>query len=112
MARMTVAAFLECVADDEELQQALVDLAADRGFDFTKDELADSEPGVTALPRTWQHLAQFPNVAALSSTLEGKRNGRFAVPAWVTATTVMAATNVVLCGALGWYLWRNRDSAG
>ena len=33
MARMTVAAFLECIADDEELQQALVELAADRGFE-------------------------------------------------------------------------------
>ena len=43
MARMSVAAFLECVGDDEELQQALVELAAERGFDFTAEELAESE---------------------------------------------------------------------
>lgn len=108
MARMTVAAFLECIADDEELQQALVELAADRGFDFTKEELAGAEPGVTAQPRTWQNIAQFPDVAALSATLEREGNRRRAIPDWVNATTVLAATNVVLCGSLAWYLWRNR----
>ncbi len=109
MARMTVAAFLECVAEDEELQQALVELAADRGFNFTKDELANAEPGVTATPMTWQNIAQFPNISALSESLEKEGDSLFGVPEWVNATTVLAATNVVLCGALGWYLWRNKD---
>ena len=111
MARMTVAAFLECVADDEELQQALVELAANRGFNFTTDELADAEPGVTAQPRNWQNIAQFPDMAALSATLEQDGNRRLALPNWVNATTVLAATNVVLCGSLAWYLWRDRSSS-
>ena len=111
MARMTVAAFLECVAEDEELQQALVELAAERGFEFTAAELASSEPGVTAQPKTWKHLAQFPDVAALASTLEHDGRGRLAVPSWVNATTILAATNAVLCGALAWYMWRDRNSS-
>jgi hypothetical protein len=110
MARMTVAAFLECVGEDEELQQALVGLAADRGFVFTKDDLVGSEPGITASPKTWQNIAQFPNVAALESTLE-RDKGSLAVPSWVNATTVLAATNAVLCGALAWYLWRDRKNS-
>ena len=111
MARMTVAAFLECVADDEELQQALVELAADRGFSFTKDELATAEPGVTAQPRSWQNIAKFPDMAALSATLEQESNRRLVLPNWVNVTTVLAATNVVLCGALAWYLWRDRNNS-
>jgi hypothetical protein len=105
---MSVAAFLECVGDDEELQQALVELAADRGFSFTPDELADSEPGVTAEPRNWQNIAQFPDVAALSSPpADGK--SRLTLPEWVNATTVLAATNAVLCGVLAWYLLRDSN---
>ena len=111
MARMTVAACLECVGDDEELQHALVELAAEHGFDFTKDELASAEPGVTAQPHTWQNLAQFPDVAALASTLEQDGKGRLAVPQWVNATTILAATNAALCGALAWYLWRDRNNS-
>ena len=111
MARMTVAAFLECVADDEELQQALVELAAERGFDFTADELASAQPGVTAQPKTWQNIAQFPDVAALESTLERENKGRLTVPNWVNTTTILAATNAVLCGALAWYLWRDKNSS-
>ena len=112
MARMSVAAFLECVGDDEELQQALVDLAADKGFDFTAEELADSEPGVTAGPRDWKNLAQFPDVAALSATFEQDGGRRLQIPAWVNTTTVLAATNAVLCGVLAWYLLRDRDKSG
>ena len=112
MARMSVAAFLECVGDDEELQQAIVDLAADRGFNFTPDELAASEPGVTAEPRDWKRLAQFPDVAALASTLERERRRRIPVPEWVNTTTVLAATNAVLCGVLAWYLIRDRNRSG
>jgi len=112
MARMTVAAFLECVANDEELQQALVELAADRGFNFTREELAKAEPGVTAMPKTWRHIAQFPDVAALSETLEQDGRRRLVVPSWVNATTVLAATNAVLCGVLAWYLLRDRNSNG
>jgi len=112
MARMSVAAFLECVGDDEELQQALVGLAADKGFDFTAEELADSEPGVTAEPRDWKHLAQFPNVAALESTLEQDGVRRLPIPEWVNTTTVLATTNAVLCGVLAWYLLRDRDKSG
>jgi hypothetical protein len=112
MARMNVAAFLECVGDDEELQQAIVELASDRGFNFTAEELADSEPGVTAEPRDWRHLAQFPDVAALSSTLEGDGRRRIQLPEWVNATTVLAATNAVLCGVLAWYLLRDRSRSG
>ena len=111
MARMTVAAFLQCVAEDEELQQALVDLAADRGFEFTKAELASAEPGVTAQPITWKNLARFPNVETLASTLEQDGKGRLTVPSWVNATTILAATNAVLIGALGWYLWRDRNNS-
>lgn len=109
MARMTVAAFLECVANDEELQQSLVELAAARGFSFTKEELAMAEPGVTAQPKTWRHIAQFPDVAALSETLENDGRRRFTVPTWVNATTVLAATNAVLCGVLAWYLLKDRN---
>lgn len=111
MARMTVAAFLECVADDEELQQALVELAAERGFNFTAEELAAAEPGATAQPQTWKHLAQFPDVEALASTLEEDCGRRLAVPDWVNATTILAATNAVLCGAIAWYFWRDRNSS-
>ena len=112
MARMNVAAFLECVGDDEELQQAIVDLAADRGFNFTTRELADSEPGVTAEPRDWRHIAQFPDVAALSSPLDIDGKRRIPIPEWVNATTVLAATNAVLCGVLAWYLLRDRKTQG
>ncbi len=112
MARMSVAAFLDCVADDEELQQALVDLAADRGFNFTSEELADSEPGVTAEPLDWKNLAQFPDVKALSSTFEDDGRRRITIPGWVNATTVLAATNAVLCGVLAWYLLKDRNSSG
>jgi len=111
MARMTVAAFLECVADDEELQQALVELAAERGFNFTAEELAAAEPGAMAQPKTWKHLAQFPDLEALASTLERDVRGRLAVPSWVNATTILAATNAVLVGALAWYLWRDRSNS-
>lgn len=111
MARMNVAAFLECVGDDEELQQAIVELAADRGFAFTADELVDSEPGVTAQPRDWRNLAQFPDVAALSSTLESDGRRRLQVPEWVNTTTVLAATNAVLCGVVAWYLIRDKRSS-
>ncbi len=112
MARMSVAAFLECVGDDEELQQALVELAADRGFSFTAEELADSEPGVTAEPRDWKNIAQFPDVAALSSTFERDGRRTLPIPDWVNATTVLAATNAVLCGVLAWYLLRDRNRSG
>lgn len=112
MARMTVAAFLECVAKDEELQQALVELAAERGFEFTKDELAGAEPGVTAQPRTWRSIAQFPDVAALESTLELAESRGLALPKWVNAITVLAATNLALCGMLAWCLWRDRNDSG
>lgn len=110
MARMTVAAFLECVGDDEELQQALVDLAAERGFMFSKEELAEAEPGVTAEPKTWRHIAQFPDVASLSPRMDAAHRGR-TLPSWVNATTVLAATNIILCGSLVWYLIRDRDRA-
>ena len=112
MARMNVAALLECVDDDEELQQALVELAADRGFNFTADELAEAEPGVLAEPRNWQNIAQFPDVAALATTLEGDGSRRFAVPGWVNTTTILSATNAVLCGVLAWYLLRDRNNSG
>jgi len=104
---MTVAAFLECVADDEDLQQALVDLAADRGYEFTKEELTAAAPGITAAPNTWRQIAQFPDVAALSSEVQGDGR-RVNLPNWVNATTVLAATNAVLCGVLAWYLLRDR----
>jgi len=112
MARMNVAAFLECVGDDEELQQAIVELAADRGFNFTAEELAESEPGVTAAPKDWRNIAQFPDVAALASTLESDGRRRLTIPKWVNTTTVLAATNAVLCGVLAWYLLRDRNRAG
>jgi hypothetical protein len=112
MARMNVAAFLECVGDDEELQQAIVELAADRGFSFTAEELADSEPGVTAAPRDWKNIAQFPDVAALASTLESDGKRRIQFPEWVNTTTILAATNAVLCGVLAWYVLRDRTRSG
>ena len=105
---MTVAAFLECVANDEELQKALVELAADRGYEFTAEELASSAPGVTAKPNTWKNIAQFPDVAALESTLEPDGRCRLTMPGWVNATTILATTNAVLVGALAWYIWRDR----
>ncbi len=112
MARMTVAAFMQCIADDEDLQQALVDLAAERGFQFTKEDLTAAEPGVLAQPKTWQNIAQFPDVAALSSTPDRNSRSRWILPGWVNATTVLAATNAVLCGVLAWHLLRDKDSRG
>lgn len=112
MARMSVAAFLECVGDDEELQQAIVDLAAERGFNFTPEELADSEPGVTAEPLSWRNIAQFPDVAALSSGPSGDGRKSITLPEWVTTTTVLAATNAVLVGVLAWYLLKDRSRSG
>jgi hypothetical protein len=111
MARMNVAQFLDRIAVDDALQEQLVGLGAERGFDFTKDELTDAEPGVTAEPRTWRHIAGFPDLSVLSSApgAEVARQSRKAI--WRNKTSVLAATNVVLYGSLVWLMWRNRRRA-
>ena len=107
MARMTVAAFLESVADDESLQEDLVALAADRGFTFTADELSEAEPGVTAEPITWKKLAGFPNLEALPSAAASAKSSSDSVPFWKNPS-ILAASNIALGGTLIWLLWRNR----
>lgn len=111
MPRMNVAQFLDRIADDGELREKLVGLGAERGFDFTEDELAAAEPGVTAAPRTWQNIAGFPDLSSLSS-VPGKppaKEPRKAV--WHNKTSVLAATGILLYGSLSWYLWRTRRAA-
>ena len=43
MSKESVAAFIEDLAKDPNLQQELADLAAKHGYDFTSDELNDSD---------------------------------------------------------------------
>lgn len=108
MGRRAVAEFLDSVADDEELQQDLVELAAEHGFDFTEEELCDAEPGVTAEPRTWRRLAGFPDLDALPSRPEPiivRTPGRVF---WLGKISLLTATNAVLFGSLAWYLLRGR----
>ncbi len=107
MARMTVAAFLESVADDESLRDDLVALAADRGFSFTADELSDAEPGATADPITWKKLAGFPDLGDLPSADDLESLENEAVPFWKNPR-VLAAGNIALGGTLVWLLWQNR----
>ena len=106
MARMTVAAFLDSVADDESLQEDLVALAADRGFSFTADELSDAEPGATAEPLTWKNLAGFPTLGSLPSAIDSSSE-QDVIPFWKNPS-ILAASNIALGGTLVWLLWRNR----
>jgi hypothetical protein len=108
MGRRVVAAFLDRVAEDEELQQDLVELAAEHGFEFTEEELCDAEPGVTAEPRTWKRLAGFPDLDDLPSRPDPliiKTPGRVF---WLGKISLLTATNLVLFGSLAWYLWSGR----
>ena len=105
MARMTVAAFLDSVADDESLQDDLVTLAADRGFSFTADELSEAEPGATAEPLTWKNLAGFPSLDSLPTAM-GSSDEQDDVPFWKNPS-ILAAGNIALGGTLAWLLWRN-----
>ena len=43
MSKEAVAAFIEGIAKDPKLQQDLAELAAKYGYDFTSDELNDSD---------------------------------------------------------------------
>ena len=111
MTRISVAQFLDKIAVDDALQEELVGLGAERGFDFTKEQLTDAKPGVTAEPSTWRNIARFPDLGALSSatgTLVARRP-RKAI--WRGKTSMLAATSVLLYGSLTWYLWRNRRTA-
>jgi len=108
MGRRAVAEFLESVAEDEELQQDLVELAAEHGFNFTEEDLCEAEPGVTAEPRTWRRLAGFPDLDTLPSRAEPiivRTPGR---TFWLGKISLLTATNVVLFGSLAWYLLRGR----
>jgi len=108
MGRRAVAAFLDSVPEDEELQQDLVELAAEHGFEFTEEELRDAEPGVTAEPRTWKRLAGFPDLDDLPSRSDPILIRTPGIAFWLGKVSLLAATNVVLFGALAWYLWSGR----
>lgn len=43
MSKKAVAAFIEGIAKDPKLQQEMTELAAKYGYDFTSDELNDSD---------------------------------------------------------------------
>jgi hypothetical protein len=111
MARRAVAAFLDSVAEDEELQQDLVELAAEHGFEFTEEDLCDAEPGVTAEPRTWRRIAQFPDLDDLPSQADSMVVEVPGRAIWQNRTSLLAATNLLLFGSLAWYLWRRRSAS-
>ena len=111
MARLNVAQFLDRIAVDDALRDELVELGAERGFRFTKEELTEAEPGATAEPLTWRNLAQFPDLTALSAATETSVATHPRKTAWPNKTSLLAATSVLLYGSLTWYLWRHRRTA-
>ena len=104
---MTVAAFLESVADDKSLQEDLVALAADRGFSFTASELSEAEPGATAEPITWKKLSGFPDLGDIPPADDNQLQETDNLPFWKNPR-ILAAGNIALGGTLVWLLWQNR----
>ena len=111
MSRIDVAQFLECIAADDELQETLVGIGAKRGFEFTREELVEAEPGVTAEPKTWKSIAGFPDLSGHSPSTDVALKQERPGVVWPNKVSVLAASNVLLLGSLAWSLWRNKRAA-
>ena len=54
MSKEAMAAFFKKAAEDKELQKKIIELAAEEGFDFTSEELSDTDLDTIAGGFTWK----------------------------------------------------------